>query len=141
MCKKDPETDQPIDQPLFKLYLQTKLPNPHYIPEVQAQTSLVNFTVTEKGLEDQLLAQVVLKERFELEEQRAALVEQQNEFTIKLKELEDDLLQRLANAEGDILGDEALIISLEETKATSIEINAKVREAKRTEEELNPPRV
>ncbi len=135
-CKTDPETEQPTDQPLFRLYLQTKLPNPHYIPEVQAQTSLVNFTVTEKGLEDQLLAQVVLKERFELEEQRAALVEQQNEFTIKLKELEDDLLQRLANAEGDILGDEALIISLEETKATSIEINAKVREAKRTEEEI-----
>ena len=51
---------------------------------------------------------------------------QQNDFTIKLKELEDNLLYMLANAEGDILGDEALIISLEETKATSIEINAKV---------------
>ena len=53
------------------------------------------------------------------------LVEQQNQFTIKLKELEDDLLYRLANAEGDILGDEELIISLEVTKATVAEINAK----------------
>ena len=32
------------------------------------------------------------------------LIEQQNEFTIKLKDLEDNLLAMLANAEGDILG-------------------------------------
>ena len=80
----------PKGDPLFRLYLQTKLPNPHYIPELQAQTTLVNFTVTERGLEDQLLAVVVNKERPDLEEQRAELVEQQNQFTIKLKQLEDD---------------------------------------------------
>ena len=68
--EKDPETGFPTDQVLFKLYAQTKMPNPHYIPEVQAQTTLINFTVTEKGLEDQLLARVVLKERPDLEEQR-----------------------------------------------------------------------
>lgn len=44
--------------PRFRLYLQTKLSNPHYGPEVAAQTTLVNFCVTEKGLEDQLLALV-----------------------------------------------------------------------------------
>ena len=57
-------------------------------------------------------------------------------FTIKLKELEDDLLARLAGAEGDILGDEALIISLEETKATSQEIAEKVEVAKVTEQTI-----
>lgn len=30
----------------FKLILQTKLANPHYKPEMQAQTTLINFTVT-----------------------------------------------------------------------------------------------
>lgn len=53
-----------------------------------------------------------------------------------LKELEDDLLVRLANAEGDILGDEALIVSLEETKATSQEIAEKVQVAKITEQTI-----
>merc|ERR1740130_1516501 len=82
----------PTGRPVFRLYLQTKLPNPHYTPELQAQTTLVNFAVTPAGLEDQLLAVVVNKERPDLEEQRLSLVQQQNEFTIRLRELEDDLL-------------------------------------------------
>jgi dynein heavy chain len=50
--------------PDFRLILQTKLANPHYKPEMQAQTTLINFTVTKDGLEDQLLADVVAKVRF-----------------------------------------------------------------------------
>ncbi|KAJ3608228.1 hypothetical protein NHX12_025278 [Muraenolepis orangiensis] len=44
--------------PNFRLILQTKLANPHYQPELQAQCTLINFTVTRDGLEDQLLASV-----------------------------------------------------------------------------------
>ena len=80
-------------------HLQTKLANPHYKPEIAAQTTLVNFCVTEKGLEDQLLALVVDHERPDLQEQAAALVRQLAEYTITLKELEDSLLFRLANAQ------------------------------------------
>jgi dynein heavy chain len=138
-CAKDAE-GKPLDAPLFRLYIQTKLPNPRYIPEIQAQTTLINFTVTEAGLEDQLLAVVVNKERPDLEMQRLDLVEQQNQFTIKLKELEDDLLQRLATAEGDILGDEELILSLENTKITVTEINEKVLQAKTTAVEIGRAR-
>lgn len=52
----------------FRLILHTKLANPHYKPEIQAQTTLINFTVTRDGLEDQLLAEVVKAERPDLEE-------------------------------------------------------------------------
>ena len=54
----------------FRLILHTKLANPHYKPEMQAQASLINFTVTRDGLEDQLLAEVVATERPDLEEQK-----------------------------------------------------------------------
>jgi dynein heavy chain len=54
----------------FKIFFQTKFPNPHYSPEIQAQTTLINFTVTEEGLEDQLLADIVMKEKAELEEKK-----------------------------------------------------------------------
>ena len=84
------------------------------------QTTLVNFCVTEKGLEDQLLAQVVEHERPDLQEQAQDLVKQLGEFTITLKNLEDNLLTRLANSQGDILEDIELIENLEETKRTAV---------------------
>ena len=43
----------------FRLFLTTKMPNPHYSPEVQVKISLVNFTVTQSGLEEQLLGATV----------------------------------------------------------------------------------
>ena len=35
--------------PKFQLYLHSKLANPHYKPEFQAQLTLINFTVTRQG--------------------------------------------------------------------------------------------
>lgn len=57
----------------FQLILHTKLANPHYKPELQAQCTLINFTVTRDGLEDQLLAEVVKAERPDLEELKVML--------------------------------------------------------------------
>jgi dynein heavy chain, axonemal len=89
------------------------------------QTTLVNFCVTEKGLEDQLLAQVVEHERPDLQEKAQALVKQLGEFTITLVGLENNLLTRLANAQGDILEDIELIENLEETKRTAVRFMSK----------------
>jgi len=126
--------------PEFRLYLQTKLANPHYKPEIAAQTTLVNFCVTEKGLEDQLLALVVDHERQDLQEQASQLVRQLAEYTITLKELEDNLLFRLANAQGDILENIELIENLEETKRTATDIEEKVKLAKVTEVSIGKAR-
>lgn len=48
------------------------------------------------------------------------------EYTITLTELEDNLLLKLANSQGDILEDIELIENLEETKKTALDIEEKV---------------
>jgi len=35
----------------FKFFMTTKLGNPHYLPEITIKVTLINFTVTESGLE------------------------------------------------------------------------------------------
>jgi dynein heavy chain len=34
----------------FKLYITTKMQNPHYQPEICIKTTILNFMVTEEGL-------------------------------------------------------------------------------------------
>uniref|UniRef100_A0A4X1ULL9 Dynein axonemal heavy chain 17 n=1 Tax=Sus scrofa TaxID=9823 RepID=A0A4X1ULL9_PIG len=126
--------------PSFRLILHTKCFNPHYKPETQAQCTLINFLVTRDGLEDQLLAAVVAKERPDLEQLKANLTKSQNEFKIVLKELEDSLLARLSAASGNFLGDTTLVENLETTKHTASEIEEKVQEAKVTEAKINEAR-
>ncbi|XP_010613302.1 dynein heavy chain 9, axonemal isoform X2 [Fukomys damarensis] len=126
--------------PKFRLILHTKLANPHYQPELQAQATLINFTVTRVGLEDQLLAAVVSMERPDLEHLKSDLTKQQNGFKITLKTLEDNLLSRLSSASGNFLGETALVENLEITKQTAAEVEKKVREAKVTEVKINEAR-
>ncbi|XP_030371689.1 dynein beta chain, ciliary [Scaptodrosophila lebanonensis] len=133
--------DREIDyNPKFRLILHTKLANPHYKPEMQAQTTLINFTVTRDGLEDQLLAEVVKVERPDLETMRSRLTQQQNHFKITLKFLEDDLLARLSSAGDNVLEDVTLVMNLEKTKKTADEIEVKVAEAKITAVQIDSAR-
>lgn len=114
--------------PKFKLYIQTKLPNPHYRPEIVAQTTLLNFMVTEQGLDDQLLGTVVNKERPDLEELRLSYLRQLRQFKIDLKNCEDALRNELSNAKGDYLENHRLIDNLEATKKKSQQIKVSLKE-------------
>lgn len=57
----------------FRLILHTKQANPHFPPELQAQTTLINFTVTPAGLEEQLMGEVVTHDRPDLEMMKVSL--------------------------------------------------------------------
>ena len=124
----------------FSLFLCTKLANPHYSPEIFAQVTIINFTVTMGGLEQQLLSRVVQMERPELEEQKQKLVEEVNFNKKTLKGLEDDLLYRLANSTGNLLDDVELIEVLQKSKTTAVEVNEKLAIAADTEIRINTAR-
>jgi len=130
---------EPIEvDPKFKLYLQTKLINPHYKPETAAQCTIINFLVTEKGLEDQLLASVVRVEKEEVEREKDELTARQNMFKIQLEELEANLLKNLSDADmATILENLPLIESLELTKKTSNEIKQQQAMAVIKEADIN----
>jgi dynein heavy chain, axonemal len=126
--------------PDFNFFLTSKLPNPHYTPETCVKVTLLNFTVNQIGLEDQILGLVVGKERPDLQAAKNQLVISMAGMRKTQKELEDKILKLLAESEGDILADESLIVVLSEAKATSDDITIKVAEAEKTEKEIDETR-
>jgi dynein heavy chain len=124
----------------FKLYITTKLQNPHYLPEICIKVTIINFTVTKTGLEGQLLADVVKLERPELEDQRNSLIVNIAADKKQLKDIEDKILKLLFNSQGNILDDEELINTLNQSKITSATINNRIIEAQETEININNAR-
>jgi len=88
----------------FRLFMTTKMRNPHYLPDVCIQTTLIDFTVQIEGLEDQLLGDLVRKERPELESHKDKLVVSMAADKTQLEDLQDKVLHKLRQSEGLILG-------------------------------------
>lgn len=119
----------------FKLFITTKIAKPHYLPEICVTFTLVNFTVTEDGLEDQMLNFLVEKDAFEIEMKRRDGNRRMNELNSEKKENELLILNKL-NTYADnedkvaILDDTDLILSLEESKRKADEADLTIARQK-----------
>ncbi|CAK0841283.1 unnamed protein product [Prorocentrum cordatum] len=138
------DTDVPYSDD-FRFYITSKMANPHYLPEVCIKVTIINFTVTLLGLEDQLVAEVVACERPELAQQRQELVVQIAADKKTQDDLEQLILKLLAEAGGDVLKDDTLIKTLDQSKATGSEIKDRMvvadkamAEIDKVREELRP---
>ncbi|XP_069727356.1 dynein axonemal heavy chain 10 [Phaenicophaeus curvirostris] len=116
----------------FRFYLNTKLSNPKYSPSLFGKAVVINYTVTLKGLEDQLLSVITGFERRELEEQRQQLIQETSDNKNLLKDLEDSLLRELTSSTGNMLDNLDLVQTLEETKSKATEVIEKLKLAEKT---------
>lgn len=120
----------------FRLYITTKLRNPHYLPEIFNKVTVINFALTIGALEDQLLGIVVAKERPDLQEKREYLIVQSAANRQALQQVEDNILRTLSVAGARILEDEEAIEILDSSKILSIDILKKQAAAKKTEVQI-----
>jgi len=133
--------DQEMDyDDKFRLYMTSRLANPHFSPELAAKATIIDFTVTQGGLEQQLLGRLISKEQKSLEDQLIQLQEEVTSNTKILQSYEAQLLERLANAQGSLLDDTELIDVLATIKTKSKEVNEKLVEAKEKRVEINEKR-
>ncbi|KAJ7527535.1 hypothetical protein O6H91_16G059900 [Diphasiastrum complanatum] len=111
--------DKEVDyNPNFKLYITTKLANPHFSPETSTKTTIINFAVKEQSLEAQLLTLVVQKERPDLDKQRNELILQVTTGKRTQAECEDNILRLLSTTKGPLLENLELIQTLDKSKET-----------------------
>jgi dynein heavy chain, axonemal len=110
----------------FFLYLITRHPNPVFSPEDQSRCTMVDFTVTQKGFEEQLLGRVIQKEQRSLEESLKVVFEDVTNNTKILLRFDQMLLERLSENTGNLLDDEELIMVLADTKAKAIDVRDKL---------------
>ena len=124
----------------FRFYLTTVLANPHYSPETAVKVTLINFMVTQDGLEEQILADTVAEEKPELEKEKNRLIIEGAENTRRLKELEDRILRVLSTSGSSILEDESAVEVLTSSKTLSQEIKEKQKIARQTEADIDAAR-
>lgn len=110
----------------FRFYMTTKLGKPHYSPEICVKVTLLNFQVTLEGLDDQMLNIVVKKEEPIKEEQKQRNIKEFFANKKKQTDTENLILKLLGSAEGNLLDDEKLIDTLQNSKKESEEIAEKM---------------
>ncbi|XP_068620866.1 dynein axonemal heavy chain 7 [Battus philenor] len=123
----------------FKLYISTKLANPHYLPEVGVRVTLVNFMLAKDGLQAQLLARVVARERPDLQQAKADLTTQGAEHRRLLQDIEKKILTVLSTSE-HLLEDEEAVQILNSAKDMANEIKEKQEVAMITEKAIDTAR-
>ncbi|KRX75214.1 Cytoplasmic dynein 2 heavy chain 1 [Trichinella sp. T6] len=124
----------------FKVYLATG-DSDFCIPSyADSLVTKINFITTQPGLRSQLLALTIKETNSEREAQRRQLLKNQEELKLKLQNMEELILEKLAHLEGNILTNSDLLATLNEAKESSDGINAALKESQTLRLEIDKER-
>ncbi|XP_073755948.1 dynein axonemal heavy chain 14 isoform X3 [Callorhinus ursinus] len=124
----------------FRLYISTEIDNPHFPPSVYNFVTMINFTVTFQGLQEELLSAILTHEVPSLENQRLQLLESISLDATTLEELEEKTLNVLQNAQECVLDDEEIVDILRKAKMTSNEISKRIKATEKAESQIQETR-
>ncbi|XP_008181522.3 dynein heavy chain 2, axonemal [Acyrthosiphon pisum] len=102
----------------FRLFITTRIKDCYYLSEIILRTTVVDFAITEEGLEEQLLKILVNVENPGLEELRDNTIINIEKDKRCLVDLQDELLKLLDDSECSLLENEQLLLTLRSSKAT-----------------------
>jgi len=102
----------------FRLFITTKIKDCYYLSEILSRTTVVDFAMTEEGLEEQLLKILVNIENPGLEELRDNTIINIEKDKRSLVDIQDELLKLLDDSECSLLENEQLLLTLRSSKAT-----------------------
>ncbi|XP_044772138.1 dynein axonemal heavy chain 14 [Neomonachus schauinslandi] len=124
----------------FRLYIATEIDNPHFPQSVYNFVTMINFTVTFQGLQEELLSTILTHEVPSLENQRLQLLESISLDATTLEELEEKTLNVLQNAQECVLDDEEIVDILRKAKMTSNEISKRIKATEKAESQIQETR-
>eukprot|EP01059_Diplonema_ambulator_P000955 TRINITY_DN1073_c1_g3_i1.p1 TRINITY_DN1073_c1_g3~~TRINITY_DN1073_c1_g3_i1.p1 ORF type:complete len:4809 (+),score=2284.26 TRINITY_DN1073_c1_g3_i1:72-14498(+) len=129
--------EQSIDlSPAFKIFLSTRDPTFQFAPDLCGRVTFANFTVTPGSLTSQCLHHTLKVERPDIEEKRSEMLKAQGEYMMKQRMLEQQLLEEISKAQGNILENDELIKQLEVLKRTTTEVKEKLEKTDETMEQI-----
>jgi dynein heavy chain len=120
--------------------MSTKEINPHFNPDIFIKANVINFSLTNEVIENQLLMMIVSFEKPELESKRTQLISENIMTKMELNKIEKDIIIQLDENEESVLNNENLVSLLSSARLKSEEliqretnidiINNKIIEAK-----------
>ncbi|CAM9242548.1 unnamed protein product, partial [Chrysoparadoxa australica] len=120
--------------PKFMIFLTTRNPAAQFTPDLCSRVTMVNFTVTPASLRSQALSNVLKAERPDVDRKRTQVMQLQGEQSVKLRQLEERLLDTISAVQGNILDDDTVIKALEDLKKEAGDV---AQEVERTEEVMS----
>ncbi|CCW60917.1 unnamed protein product [Phytomonas sp. EM1] len=127
-------------QDSFRIILFSRSTDLHLPPCAAALVMEVNFSVTTRSLESQLLSITLQNERPELEAQKVELLKKEEGLKMELIKLESQLLRELTDSQGNFMENTQLVTSLNTVKAQASVIQQALSESCALQAELDDKR-
>ena len=116
----------------FRLFVVSAHPRPHFDVNVTNHVTLLNFSVNVESLQAQLLGFVIQNERRDLEDSHSENSKEAFDSIKSLKDIEATILSQLELGVGELLGDDNLIRTLNESKNTAEFVASKLKNIAQT---------